>query len=511
MAILIRLLSGPAEFIKNRKKTATLLILAVGAISFWTFRNKDIDLAETAKVELGSVIQEVSVTGRVKASQAVDLAFDRSGRVIYVGVKSGDRVSAGKGLIKINDSELIAQESREKANVISAELRLSQIKAALNNSDGDVSITADALVKSLKLAVDAMVDFTEVQYKYFNVNTGSAGEVARQKEDVLNLIYGQSNLGRTEAWYFMGLTGGLKSQIDEVQKNPNNVDIDLLASKVKGTLLKSKEALEVMQFELTNEPVVTPGDIDKINSNIDLILGQISEISTRKKAIVGDGYEAEIAKSQLEQARSSLALVQAQIAKYSLVASFSGMVANIDVKTGQIISSNETLVSLMGNARFQIEANVSEADIAKISVGDFSRVTLDAYGRDKVFTAKVVHIDPAGRIVDNIATYKITLEFDSTDEGILSGLTADADILTDQKNDVLHIPSRNVISRNGKKYALVVVDKKSIETRFADLTAILEKDGQSTFEVEIKTGLKGSDGRIEVISGLNEGDTIIRE
>ena len=75
----------------------------------------------------------------------------------------------------------------------------------------------------------------------------------------------------------------------------------------------------------------------------------------------------------------------------------------------------------------------------------------------------------------------------------------------------MFIPSRNVISRDGKKYIKIVVEKDSNDTRFANLSAVVEKDEQNVFEIEIKTGLKGSDGRIEILSGLKEGDKIIRE
>jgi len=496
--------------LKKRKKTFMFsFILILSILGWFLFSGSDSEL-EFAEANIGSVVQEVNITGRVKSAQSVDLAFERSGKISYVGVKSGDRVAGGRLLIKLDDSELLAQEQREKANVSASELRLNQIIAS-SKSGGDISSVIDSLARAVKSSIDAMIDFTDVQYKYFNNNYGTSVYLAQQKDEILYEIYNKDNLGRVGAWYFTAFNTGLKSEVYAAQANPNDADIDPLISKTKHMLLITKAGLEVMQSELAGQPNVDPADLNKIKSDIDTIITRISDTSILNKTVVGEGYDIEIAISQLEQAKASLALIQAQLVRYWLVSPFAGIVANVDVKPGEIISPNEVMVSLIGNAKFQIEANVSEADVAKISVGNSANVTLDAYGRDNIFKAKVIHIDPAGRMVEGLAVYKITLEFDSNDKRILSGLTADMDILTQRKDDVLYIPSRNVISKDGKKYVQVVIDQNLESDRFANLILISQEDGKKIFEVEIKTGLKGSDGRIEIISGLQEGDKIIRE
>ncbi|MDO8496221.1 MAG: efflux RND transporter periplasmic adaptor subunit [bacterium] len=509
MNILLKL----SVFLKRRKKSLIFLLLLATGVSVWFFKFSGDDIKnDFAVAKIGSVVQEVSVTGRVKSAQSIDLAFEKGGKVAYVGVKSGDKVLAGRILIRLDDSELLAQEQREMANVSATESRLNQISSLANNISGDASAVADSLSKALKSSIDIMIDFTDVQYKYFNNNTVSALKLAEQKNKVLNLIYGgQGDFGRLESWYFTALNSGLKLEVDQFQNDPNKTSSDSLILSVREVLLAIKSALESMQAELAAQHGVSQADIDKVNNNIDITLAQIAEVSSRRKNIVGEGYDIEIARSQLEQAKASLALVRVQISKYRLVAPFSGVVANVDIKAGQIVSPNEVMVSMIGRTKFQIETNISEADIAKISVGDGAKVTLDAYGDESVFTAKVIHLDPAGRVIDGITVYKVTLEFDLGDERILSGLTADIDILTDKKSDVMYIPSRNVIYRDGGKYVKVFVDKDFNDSRFANLISVSEKDDQNIFEVEIETGLKGSDGGVEVISGLREGDQLIRE
>jgi HlyD family secretion protein len=91
-----------------------------------------------------------------------------------------------------------------------------------------------------------------------------------------------------------------------------------------------------------------------------------------------------------------------------------------------------------------------------------------------------------------VATYKTTLQFLKEDPRILAGLTANLDILSDKKENVLYVPTRNIFSVDSRKFVKVLKDEKK---------NIVE-------QVEVKTGLKGSDGNTEIISGLQEGDKI---
>jgi HlyD family secretion protein len=149
------------------------------------------------------------------------------------------------------------------------------------------------------------------------------------------------------------------------------------------------------------------------------------------------------------------------------------------------------MVSLMSDNNFKITANVPEVDVAKLSVGEEADVTLDAYGADVPFNAVVDLIDPAETVIQGVSTYKVTLRFVKKDERIRSGMTANIDIKTAKKEDVLYLPARSVITKDGKKYVKIP-------------NGLTE-----TLETEVTVGLRGSDGSIEILSGLNEGDTIV--
>jgi macrolide-specific efflux system membrane fusion protein len=84
----------------------------------------------------------------------------------------------------------------------------------------------------------------------------------------------------------------------------------------------------------------------------------------------------------------------------------------------------------------------------------------------------------------------VTVGFNTKDEKIKSGMTANLTILTNNKDNVLVVPSRAVSARGDTRYVQVLQDDKSVEK-------------------EVQVGLKGDDGLWEISSGLNAGEKVI--
>ena len=153
------------------------------------------------------------------------------------------------------------------------------------------------------------------------------------------------------------------------------------------------------------------------------------------------------------------------------------------------------IVSIISEAQFEIEANIPEVDISKVTLGNMANVTLDAYGSDVVFASSVVSIDPAETLIDGVPVYKVALQFVEKDEKIKSGMTANIDIQTSTRQDVVAIPQRAVLRKNGTKFVRV------IDSPYAKIEDIRE--------VIVEVGLVGIDGNIEIIQGINVGDIVI--
>jgi len=113
------------------------------------------------------------------------------------------------------------------------------------------------------------------------------------------------------------------------------------------------------------------------------------------------------------------------------------------------VAANAAVISVLSNAKFEIEANVSENEIAEVSLADPVAITLDVLGPSEKFSGRIIKIDPAETIVSGVVYYKVTSVFDVEDVKIKSGMTANLDIQTDKKENVLYLPYYVV---KGKKW-----------------------------------------------------------
>lgn len=192
----------------------------------------------------------------------------------------------------------------------------------------------------------------------------------------------------------------------------------------------------------------------------------------------------------VNQAAAAMQNIRAQLSKSALISPINGTISKQDAKVGEIASMNVPLISIISDAKFQIETQVAEADIEKIQIGQTAKITLDADNGQHIFQAKVILIDPAKTVTNGSATYKVTLEFIDEDPLIKDGLTANLKIVTKQKTDTLLIPTSSII----KQY---------------DKTIVLKNNGLGNVDqVYVTTGInQGS--LTEILSGLNQGDEIV--
>ena len=189
-------------------------------------------------------------------------------------------------------------------------------------------------------------------------------------------------------------------------------------------------------------------------------------------------------------AEADLLTARSQLQKTLITAPFAGVVTAVDVEAGETAAVNAAVISMINADTLQIESFIPEIHVALLANGDPAAVTLDAYGPDVVFDARVVFIDPAETVRDGVSTYRAILQFSEKDSRIRAGMTANVVITTDQKSGILSVPQGIIQQRDGKKYVQV-------------------KDGEMIIEREVETGGVSSFGDVEITAGLSEGDAVI--
>ena len=508
--------------VKTRKITSTLIALVIILVgSYLLFGGKKSPNYIIAIAKRGTVTQEVSVNGRVKAVQAVDLAFEKIGRVSKIYVQVGDKVNAGQPLMSLYNDDIYAQLLQAKAGVESAQAKLDEMKkgtrpeqiqikqSELNKAEQDLNNYYGGLINILNdsytKADDAVRKQTDGLFNNDETDTPLLTYTTSNYQAQLDVqVLRVSARNELNAW---------KTELLNTSTDSNHEYLDQSIKNAEQHVLTIRNFLNRLSDTLEGSTNLSATLIDTYKYNVNLARTNVNTVATNitnqgqlisSQKLTIDRIEKELnlqlAGSTAEEIQTQEALVkqaqanaqnaEAQLEKTILRAPFNGIITRQNAELGQIISQNNPEVSVMSNRQFQVEANVPEVDIAKVKIGDQSKITLDAYGNDVIFEAKVVSIDPAETIVEGVATYKVTFEFIKEDDLIKSGMTANIDISTAKRDDVVYIPQRSVIS-NGQKTVKILGDNNNVT------------------EAVVETGLRGSDGNIEITSGIKEGDKII--
>jgi len=120
-------------------------------------------------------------------------------------------------------------------------------------------------------------------------------------------------------------------------------------------------------------------------------------------------------------------------------------------------------------------------------------ITYDAFGSDKIFKGSITKIDPSSNLVSGVVNYKITASVEQVRD-LRPGMTANMTIKVKEKDHVLTIPSRAILT-----------DKLENKT----VRLVNDTRTKSFKEVAVTTGLEGDGSNIEITSGLKEGDEFV--
>ena len=175
-----------------------------------------------------------------------------------------------------------------------------------------------------------------------------------------------------------------------------------------------------------------------------------SETTTRERLVAAQAAHdrglATLARARadLELARAELTVAQTNLQRACICSPINGVVLERNVEVGQIVASSFQAPVLFTIAedlsRMQLEADVDEADIGRVSEGDRASFTVDAF-ENRVFPATIQELGFMPQTVDGIVTYRAVLSIDNEERLLRPGMTATAEIVTNEVADVLVVPN----------------------------------------------------------------------
>jgi len=171
-----------------------------------------------------------------------------------------------------------------------------------------------------------------------------------------------------------------------------------------------------------------------------------------------------------------------------LTAPIDGEVIVRSVEPGQSVTTAAAVLVL--SDRLIVDAQVDETDIGKIKISQAVTITLDAYPAIEI-KGTVDHIAYESKLVNNVTIYDVEILPEQVPEFFRSGMSANAAIEVQNKNNVLLIPNEAVVKEKGGNFV-----------------RIAGTPGSAPELRKISLGMS-DDVNVEVVSGLNPNDTII--
>lgn len=259
-------------------------------------------------------------------------------------------------------------------------------------------------------------------------------------------------------------------------------------------------------------------------------------------------YQYNKAQDAFTIAKQDLKKSQTNLGYATIYSPINGVVLSRAVDEGQTVAasfSTPTMFSIAKDlTRMQVIANVDEADIGNVRIGQNVLFTVDAFPNDK-FQGKVTMVRLEATTTSNVVTYEVVIDAPNPSLKLLPGLTASVNIYTKERRNVLIIPAKAqrvhpteeiiamIEKKTGKEVEMLPAtqsegtNKKASKTLSKALT--VEADGPDAPEGEANqrtVWIKKADGRVaqrkivigasdgvstEVLSGLQKGDLVITD
>ena len=471
----------------------------------------------------GSITEEVDTPGTVKAAQDVDLSFQLSGRVSYLAATVGSHVAPGTTLASTDASDLQAAVEQAQAALRVQQAKLDALNAGARPEDIAVAQTAvSGAQNSLDQATQNLISAAQNSYvvsddavhnradQFFNnPRTSFPTPVFSLSDSQLQ------NSIQNDRVAMEALLTSWQNSVSAFPDAPTNDQVTSVILLSKTNLAKVQSYLDEVASGLTKVIPTTAypqstiagfqSSVAVARTNISsaiatLNVGQTSYASAQNSLATAQSnltlaqapataQDLEQQQAQIAAAQANIDAAQAQLSKASIRAPFSGTITVNNAHLGQTATPGAPLISMVSDAQFQFETYVSEADFAKIKVGDTAQVALDAYQNAAPLAAHVVAVDPAATVQNGISSYKVTLQFDAADQSIAAGLTGNVRIITQTKENALQVPSSAIV-RQGTG------------------TFVLRSDNSGETLVPVQTGIASANGMTEIVSGISSTDNI---
>ena len=232
----------------------------------------------------------------------------------------------------------------------------------------------------------------------------------------------------------------------------------------------------------------------------------------------------------MQSAAATVTEATDNLARTTIYAPMRGTISKLDVELGERVVGTQqmagTEIMRVANlSKMEVEVDVNENDIVKVSVGDSTVVEVDAYLK-REFKGVVTEISNSaiqGLTADQVTNFKVKVRIlESSYSDLLEGksenyspfrpgMTATVDIITRKKTKVIGVPISAIVIKTDTSSAKTIGAPKDAEAKVGNeqkFETVFVKDGNKAKLRVVTTGIQ-DDRNIEILTGLKPGDVVI--
>jgi len=430
-----------------KKRILWLVALAVAAIIavlIWrNYSGMPVPVFQFAAAERGRIDAMVSTTGALNPVVEVQVGSQVSGNIKALYADFNTHVKAGQLVALIDPAPFQAAVDQARASLNAAQAAVATAQANLAKAQSDYAST-------LATVADQKANVMKAQ------SAEKLAQVANQREQNLlkDGIVAQQDADTTQATYEQAAasTAAAQASVDAAQAAAQSAQKEVSASD-----MQEKQA------------------------------------------------QAVVAQDQAVLAQAQLNLEHTRI-----VAPVDGTVIARNMDVGQTVAASFQAPTIFQIAqdltKMQVDTNVAEADVGHLKVGQPASFTVDAFP-GTTFQGQIVQIREAPINVQNVITYDAVIGVSNPDLKLFPGMTANASILTERKDNVLKVPNAALRFRP----AASLVEGNAAAHRLGANSALVYVAGEpgKVRALTIQTGISDANFT-EIVSGpLKEGDQVV--
>lgn len=433
-----------------------------------------------------------------------DDAVQKYLKIEEIYAASGQRVTEGEELLKFTEDSVEAVRALLQNAVVEAQAdyaeaestyELSLLEAQTDYDTQKISASYAASIRNTSgTSVTNNVASLQVQLEQKQANTASLQEKLTQAQEDY-----QDALETYEA----AKEGGYEGAGTDNTVNFMTIQNGYLSARTK--YQQAKAALTQAETAVTdNESAITDLENQLAAARAKQTIDKLDTEETYQEAVItGQNaqttYNATVEdlKETLQEAEETKEKREEQLQAFEafigsdgiLYAAEDGVITEVSYEAGDRLTTTGALFSYATSDGMRISVDVTQEDIVDLQVGDAVDITFTAYPEDS-YTGSILSINTtATSDYSNTVSYTVEISVEGALEKLYGGMTADVIFVTEEKEDILYVSRKAIVEENGKTY----VYRK---------TALGGKE-----LAEVETGItNGVD--IEILSGLEEGDTI---